>query len=97
MRKENALRRLIANGGTRAKLLSAALVVRDARIAVLRAKQNQNPERNVSERAMFLQDEESIERLRAKTSDAILAEFLPDSIASGDPTRSSWQDLDADG
>jgi hypothetical protein len=77
-RKKMQLRRLIVAGADREKLLQAALKVRDGRISVLRAKQNQNPERNANERAVFLNDEEKIRALRALSAEAILAEFLPD-------------------
>jgi hypothetical protein len=75
-RNEEVLRRLIERGASREKLLKAALELRDGRIRVLRAKQNQNPERNVRERAVYLKDEEKIKVLRAVTAEAILAEFV---------------------
>jgi len=75
-RDEQALRRLIERGASRRKLLNAALRVRDDRIRVLRAKQNQNLERNATERADFLRDEEKIKALKLVTPEMILAEFL---------------------
>lgn len=80
-RKEGVLRRLIASGSSHAKRLGAALAVRDARVAVLRAKQNSNSERNSSEWAVYLKDEVIIQRLRAITAEAVLAEFLEDAIS----------------
>lgn len=76
VRKEETLRRLIERGVDRKKLLDAALEVRDGRIAVLRAKQNQNPERSPEERRVFLADKEKINFLQTLTADEILVEFL---------------------
>ena len=76
VRKENALRRLIERGAGRVKLLSAAIKVRDGRIALLRAKQSRNLWGPTPNRAVFLKDEERIRALQAVTAEAVLAEFL---------------------
>ena len=81
-RKEGALRRLVEHGADPEKLLNAALEVRDGRIAVLRAKQNQNPERNAAERAVFLKDQDAIRALSEMTAKMVLAEFLPSPTSS---------------
>jgi hypothetical protein len=75
-KKEEELLRLIRRQAERGKLLLAALEIRDARIRVLRAKQNQNPERNPKERSIFLQDQAKIDALRQVTAESVLAEYL---------------------
>jgi len=76
-RQEENLRRLIDRGASRERLLKAALEVRDGRVRVVRAKQNQNPERNAAERAVFLKDEDEIKVLRALIAEEVLSEYLP--------------------
>lgn len=76
-RNEEGLRRLIKSGASRERLLKEALAVRDSRIRVLRAKQNQNPERTAEDRAVFLRDEAKIVSVQALTAEAILGEYLP--------------------
>ena len=76
-RLEQQLRRLIALQASEEKLLKVALEIRDARIRVLRAKQNQNPERTAAQRAVFLKDSERIRELQTLTEEAVLAEYLP--------------------
>jgi hypothetical protein len=75
-RLEREIRRLIDSGTNRETLLMAALEIRDGRIRVLLAKQNQNP-RNTADRAAFLKDKEDVKRLRALTAEMVLAEYLP--------------------
>ena len=70
------LRRLIKQGSSRDKLLKAALEIRDGRIRVLRAKQNQNPE-SATERAVFLREEEEIKAVGELSAEQVLAEYLP--------------------
>ena len=76
LKKEQELHRLIERGAEHEKLLVAALEVRDARIRVLRAKQNQNPESNAEERAIFLKDGEAIKDLLTLTPEAVLADYF---------------------
>ena len=76
-KKEQELRRLIERSASREKLLIAALEVRDGRIRVLRALQNQNPERNARERALFLKHGDQIKALLALTPEIVLAEYQP--------------------
>jgi hypothetical protein len=75
-RLENELRRLIERGANQEKLLEVAQEIRDGRIRVLRAKQNQIPESNPAERAALLKLESDIAALRATSSEAVLAEFF---------------------
>jgi hypothetical protein len=49
-RLEDDLRRLIAPSATQDELLATAAEIRECRIRVLRAKQNQNPERTTQDR-----------------------------------------------
>ena len=76
-RREHNLRRLIARGASREKLLKAALAIRDGRIRVLRAKQYQNASVSFVDRAVRLQYEEDIKVLQSLTAEAVLAEYLP--------------------
>ena len=75
-RVEGDLRRLITRGAGQDKLLEAAAEVRDCRIRVLKAKQNQNPERNPKERATFLRMSAKIRTLQTMPAETVLAEFL---------------------
>jgi hypothetical protein len=75
-RLEERLRRLIARGASAEKLLAASLAIRDCRIAVLRARQNQNPESNAEMRAEFLMLQDKIDGLRALSAEAVLAEYM---------------------
>jgi hypothetical protein len=50
--------------------------VRDCRIRVLRARQNENPETTPEERSAFLKLEDKITALRALSAETVLAEFL---------------------
>jgi len=75
-RLEQDLRRLVYNGASGERLLTAATEICDCRIRVLRAKQNQNPERNATERAAFLKLEAEIAALRSLPAQAVLSEFL---------------------
>jgi predicted RNA-binding Zn ribbon-like protein len=70
------LRRLIKHGSSPDKLLKAALEIRDGRIRVLRAKQNQNPA-SAEERVVFLRDEEQIKAVAELTAEQVLAEYIP--------------------
>jgi hypothetical protein len=74
-RLEKDLRRLLEFGASQEKLLTAATQIRDCRIRVLRAKQNQIPERTAAERAAFLKLEAKITALRATPAENILTEF----------------------
>ena len=76
-RKEDELRRLIARGANRVKLLKAALAVRDGRISGLRAVQNHNPESSAKERAIYVKHEAKIAALRRLTAEEVLAEYVP--------------------
>lgn len=73
-RLEERLRRLIGRGASEEKLLVAALAIRDCRIAVLRARQNQNPESDAQLRAAFLELQNKIDALKALSAEAVLAE-----------------------
>jgi hypothetical protein len=73
---ESELQRLIARGASREELLQAASELREGRIRVLRAKQNQNPERSDSERAVFVKHAAEIAALRELPAEVILAEYL---------------------
>jgi hypothetical protein len=75
-KKRRELQRLIEQGASREKLLKVALEVRDGMIRALRAKQNQNPECNPQERAIFLKDEAEIQALRKLTAEVVLAEYV---------------------
>jgi hypothetical protein len=74
---ERLLIRLIERKADRDKLLKVAMEIRDGRIRVLRAKQNENPEKTTAQRAIFLKDQERIRALQAITAEAVLAEYLP--------------------
>jgi len=76
-KKEDDLRRLIARGVGQEKLLKAASEIREGRIRVLRAGQNQNPESNAELRAAFLALSDRIEALKALSDEAVLATYLP--------------------
>jgi hypothetical protein len=76
-RLESSLKRLISRGASQEKLLKVALEVRGCRIRVLRANQNQNPERNAAERAAFLKLESQVDALRVATAESVLADFMP--------------------
>jgi hypothetical protein len=84
-RLENDLRRLLELGASQEKLLTAATEVRDCRIRVLRAKQNQIPERNAAERAAFLKLETEIAELRTTPAEAILTEYRQACPTNDDP------------
>jgi len=74
-RLESDLRRLLERGASQERLLKAASEIRDCRIRVLRAKQNQIPESNAAERAAFLKLEAEIAALRATPAEVVLTEF----------------------
>ncbi len=73
-RLETGLRRLIERGAPEEKLLEMAAEIRDCRIRILRAKQNQNPERTPQERAAFLKIDGQIAALRELSFKEVLAE-----------------------
>ncbi len=70
---EDILKRLVESGASTEQLLIAAVAVRDARIRVLRAKQN---ELNPIEEAAFQRLKAKINALLATPAEEILAEFL---------------------
>jgi hypothetical protein len=76
-RVEDDLRRLIARNVNRKRLLATAAEIRECRIRVLRARQNQNPERTTRDRENFLKQQAQIDVLRQTSAESILAEYLP--------------------
>jgi predicted RNA-binding Zn ribbon-like protein len=76
-RMEDDLRRLIARNVSREKLLATAAEIRECRIRVLRARQNQNPERTTRDRENFLKQQAKIDALRQTSAETILAEYVP--------------------
>ena len=76
-KKKRELQRLIERGASREELLQVALEIRDGRIRVLRALQNQNPEGNAKQRAIFLKHADQIKGLLALTAEMVLDEYLP--------------------
>ena len=72
-RKEAALIRLIERSATQDRLLEAARKVRDCRIAVVRAKQN---EMHPCDRVGFVNAEEKIRQLQDNTEPDVLFEFI---------------------
>jgi hypothetical protein len=75
-RKEASLRRLIASGATREKLLDAALAVRDARVRAQSANQYQQGRVNFEDRTLRLKFDRQLTALQSITPEAVLAEFL---------------------
>jgi hypothetical protein len=71
-KRERTLKRLLDSGATREKLLAAASDVRDARIRVLRAKQN---ELNPMEEVAFQRLKAKIAAIQEVPAEKILAEF----------------------
>lgn len=76
-RVEDDLRRLIACNVNRKRLLATAAEIRECRIRVLRAKQNQNPELTARDHENFLKQQAKIDALRQTSAETILAEYLP--------------------
>lgn len=85
-RVEDDLRRLIARNVSRDKLLATAAEIRECRIRVLRAKQNQNPERTTQDRENFLNQQAKIDVLRQTSAETILAGYLPPERARAAPS-----------
>jgi hypothetical protein len=88
-KKERELQRLIERGASREKLLQAALEVRDGRIRVLRALQNQNPERNAKDRAIFLKHTDQIKVLLDLTAEMVLDEYVNQKPACQKPMQTT--------
>jgi hypothetical protein len=74
-RVEAHLRRLIERNASWSKLLATAAEIRECRIRILRAKQNQNPERTAQDRENFLKQQAKIDALRQTSAETILAEY----------------------